>query len=540
MMRVHLAPNRSRLALVPAMLVVAATLLGAFGASARAASGGAGPASPEAHAVSAADWPLAGGTTFNTRDATEEHLISPTTAPRLRTRWTLKGDGNYYTTPTVVKGTLYTPSNSGELSAIDARTHHVKWSKPISAYTGVSGDVSRSSPAYSDGELVLGDRHTHSGARVFAVDAATGAKRWSTTVSTHRAAYITASPEVVDGVVYVGVSSNATGFSATPGYPCCTFRGSVVALSAATGKVLWQTFMVPPNHGRLGGYSGGAVWGTTPVADPATGLVYVGTGNNYTVPFGVCAEVGQPFCAKPAADDHFDSVVALDMKTGKIVWARHGDAADTFNAGCEFLSVITFGLVPCGGDQDFGSGPNLYTTTIGGKPVQLLGVGQKTGIYRAYDPTDGHLVWKTRVGPTGLGGGILLGSAVDGRRVYVAEADSNHTPYEIKQPDGSTKTITGGSWAALDAATGKILWQTADPQGAQDRGMITVANGVVFASSAARSGDDMYVLDARTGRILKSFDSGGAINGGASVVDGTAYWGAGQETGNLVAVAPGR
>jgi polyvinyl alcohol dehydrogenase (cytochrome) len=96
-----------------------------------------------------------------------------------------------------------------------------------------------------------------------------------------------------------------------PGCDCCTFRGSVVALDATTGRLLWKTRMVPA------GYSGGSVWGSTPAIDPSTGLLYVGTGDNYSVPAGVCSVPNQTGCTEPAADDHFDSIVALDMRTGR-------------------------------------------------------------------------------------------------------------------------------------------------------------------------------------------------------------------------------
>ena len=88
----------------------------------------------------------------------------------------------------------------------------------------------------------------------------------------------------------MGVSSEQEGLAAQPGYQCCTFRGSVVALDAATGRLLWQTYTVPA------GYSGGAVWGSTPAVDRADGLLYVGPGTT-TPPRPASA----PPLARPAA-----------------------------------------------------------------------------------------------------------------------------------------------------------------------------------------------------------------------------------------------
>jgi hypothetical protein len=53
-----------------------------------------------------------------------------------------------------------------------------------------------------------------------------------------------------------------------------------VALNAISGEILWKRYVVPDNDGAAGGYSGGAVW-QPPAIDPARGLLYVGTGNNY-------------------------------------------------------------------------------------------------------------------------------------------------------------------------------------------------------------------------------------------------------------------
>jgi polyvinyl alcohol dehydrogenase (cytochrome) len=79
----------------------------------------------------------------------------------------------------------------------------------------------------------------------------------------------------------------------------------------------------------------------------------------------------------------------------------------------------------------------------------------------------------------------------------------------------------------MDQATGKILWQTPDPQGSFDIGFVSTANGVVYGGSVATTGTNMYALDAATGKILWSFASGGSVTGGAAIVDGSVYWGSG-------------
>jgi polyvinyl alcohol dehydrogenase (cytochrome) len=315
---------------------------------------------------------------------------------------------------------------------------------------------------------------------------------------------MTGSPVIDHGVAYVGLSS---GEEAVPGISF-DFRGSVVALDLRTGRLIWRRYMVPP------GYTGGAVWGSAPVVDHKTGLLYVATGNNYSVPPGVCVSAGQTACAPPAADDYFDAIVGLDLRSGAVRWAAKTISSD-----------VTEGPGP---DYDFGSSPNLYTTVIDGRPTDLLGIGQKSGIYWALDPANGRVVWKTQVGAGGEVGGIMWGSATDGRRVYVAISDYFHTPYTIISATGKLSTIDGGSWSALDAGTGRILWQTPDPQGAADIGFVSAADGVVYGGSAAPAGNTMYALDASDGRIAWAFASGSSVVSGAAIVDGIVYWGTGD------------
>ena len=155
--------------------------------------------------------------------------------------------------------------------------------------------------------------------------------------------------------------------------------------------------------------------------------------------------------------------------------------------------------------------------TAAGKMRELVGAGQKSGDYWALDPSTGALVWKTNTGPGGTAGGLQWGSAVDGKRIYTANANSNQVSYQ-----GSTS----GIWSALDAATGQILWQTRPEHGGGTSGPVTTANGVVFGCSLDDDGY-MYALDAATGAELWSFASGGSCLSGAAISNGTVYWGSG-------------
>lgn len=475
-------------------------------------------ATPVAAALATtSDWPSAGQNLHNTRDAAAETIIGPSNVSGLTPRWHVPTTGYVPGTPTVADGVVYATDLGGTLWAVDAATGQVNWSHSVGSYLNTLFAVSRNSPAVDGDKLVIGTGSmpltavTPVGAYLVGVDASSGARLWKTKIDTDPYATITGSPVIHDGVVYAGVSS----LDELVDFLTPVFRGKVVALDEDTGQVLWQTYTAPP------GYTGNAVWGSAPVVDPERGLLYVATGNNYTVPPGVCKSPTETGCTPSAADNYFDAVLALDLDTGAVVWARKTLTADTAT-----LPSLVLGTE--GPDYDFGSSPNLFTTTIDGVATELLGIGQKSGIYWALDPDTGDVVWQTQVGPGGLEGGILWGSATDGTRVYVALSNFlSPTPYTITSATGQTSTITGGSWSALDAATGQILWQTADPQGSPDMGFMSTANGVVYAPSASVVGNTMYALDAADGTILWDFASGGSTIAGAAIVDGSVYWASG-------------
>jgi polyvinyl alcohol dehydrogenase (cytochrome) len=458
------------------------------------------------------DWTSSGQNNHNTRDAAAEHILSPANVSRLDPRWTFPTAGNVSAVATVVGAVAYVPDWGGKLWAIDIQTGRVRWSHDISDYTGTPGAVSRTSPAYWNGELILGtgnvmdDRLT--GAFEIAVEARTGALLWRTRTDENDAAIMTGSPTVDNGIVYTGVSSKTEHLRITP-----RFRGSVEALEARTGKLLWKTYMVPE------GFNGGAVWSSQPVVDHKTNLLYVTTGNSYSVPSDHCVNPGQTHCKPLPADDHIDSIVALDLGTGHVRWAHHTLTADTWTMSQPNSSP----------DFDFGAGPNLYTTRIHGKPTDVLGAGQKNGMYYALDPATGRLIWSTQAGPGGVLGGIEWGTSTDGKRIYAAITNGSHKSYTYTTFNGRKGTTKGGLWTALDAATGAILWQTADPEGGAyiTDGFVSSANGVVYAGS---SGGNFYAMDAKSGKIEWTFPSGGAVWSGATIVDGVVYWGSGYDT----------
>jgi polyvinyl alcohol dehydrogenase (cytochrome) len=272
------------------------------------------------------------------------------------------------------------------------------------------------------------------------IDRFTGALKWATQVDSHPAAVVTSSPLLENGKLYVGVSSGEESFSLIPNYPCCSFRGSVVSLDAKTGKLLWKTYTIDDSAYfqsdgvTPSGFAGAAVW-SSPALDRRRHSLYVTTGNNYTAPEGV---VTLP------PGDHIESIMALDLDTGAIKWSQRMTEGDAF------VIADLFANPPGGGpDWDFGSGANLFRTQIGGKPQDVVGAGQKSGIYWAVDADSGSVLWKTPVGPGGHLGGIHWGTAVDSQRVYVGVNDELGVPYML-QGNGSRSSDGCGRVASRE------------------------------------------------------------------------------------------
>ena len=199
--------------------------------------------------------------------------------------------------------------------------------------------------------------------------------------------------------------------------------------------------------------------------------------------------------------------MALDLATGVINWATRALPFDAWTVDCiPFLGDGDNCPDPAGPDYDFGQAPALFKTKAGnGKPVELVGAGQKSGQYWALDPDTGEIVWVTQAGPGGIAGGLQWGSAVDGQRVYTANANADAASWML--PDGTT--TSQGIWSALDAFTGEVLWQVTPTEGGSTSGPVTTANGVVFGCSldpqpTLVDSGHMYALDAATGSELWS------------------------------------
>jgi len=501
-------------------------------------------------------WRMIGNDPANTRNQPFEHRIKPANVSRLALKWAATITGDVSATPAIAKGAVYFGDFGGTVWKLNAETGAVIWSHKVPDYTGNAGDYARTSPSLAGDTLVVGvikGSTVVPGPNMLGIDATTGTLRWKTQIHPDFHAAMTGSPVLVGNTVITGISANGAGGTGA------TFRGAIVALNAQTGVILWRTYSLPDNGGLPTGYAGATMF-SPPAVDVANGLVFGTFGQTYRKPASVdaCnAAVPGGFdesCEQPGA--YWKSIVAFDLKTGESRWSYRVQGHKPWMRACGSQPpTVTWCPAESDGEKwDMGgSGANVMRLKIHGRWRDVVGVGEKSGVYLLLDAKTGKFIWNTLIGPGGDQGGMEWGTAFDGHRIYASITNHHHIPYELTQNGViSNTTATGGSWAALDPETGKILWQTADPGlitltgptppgagifGSWALAPVTSANGIVYAASMAHqspTADQMFALDGKTGEILWRYSTGDpvnptghSVNAGPAVVDGTVYWGSG-------------
>jgi polyvinyl alcohol dehydrogenase (cytochrome) len=455
--------------------------------------------------------------------------------PKLEVKWAFAypGDIRAYAPPTVAGGRLFVGSSGGIIYSLDAKTGCVHW------YHDAGADV-RSAITIASIEhegrtreaVFFGDQR----AFAHALDAATGEEIWKRRLDDYPVARITSSPIYHNGRLYVGIASGEEAAGAAAGYECCRFRGSAVAVDAATGEIVWKTYTVdepkPTTRNAAGtqlwGPSGAPIW-SSPAIDTVRNVVYVTTGNNYSKP--------------PAALS--DAFIALDLETGRIVWSRQMTEGDTWIAACRLEDKTNCPDLEAP-DFDFGASPILVTLA---DRKRLLLAGQKSGIVHALDPDrEGALVWQTRVGQGGSMGGVQWGSATDGERIYVAVSDIRRIPVQHAWATEADPAVGGGMFA-LNLSDGAQIWYT--PPGVcgerprcapAQPGAVSAIEGVAFSGSmdghlrAYSTEDGSILLDFDTIRAYETVNGvpgqGGSLDGaGPTIADGIVSVNSGYPSG---------
>jgi polyvinyl alcohol dehydrogenase (cytochrome) len=456
-------------------------------------------ASDFANPLSGPVWNGWGVNTANTRYQDGSMAgITAADVPRLKVKWAFgfPGELSVDAQPTIAGGRVFVGTQSGTVYALNAATGCVHWVFPAAAAVRAAVTIGHvetgSGPRFA---AFIGDR----AANVYAVDAANGQLLWTTKVDDYPFARVTGSPVLHNGRIYVGVASGEETAGAVADYECCRFRGSLVALNAATGKQIWKTYTIaeearPTTKNKIGtqlwGPSGAPIW-ISPAIDVKRNAAYVTTGNNYSGP--------------PTSTS--DAFVAFDLDTGKILWSRQMTAADDWNTSCRLPDKINCTNVDAP-DFDFASPPILVTLANGRR---ALVAGQKSGVVHALDPDqNGQILWQERVGKGGINGGVQWGSAADQANVYVALSDIGRIAIPNSQgtvPDPEA----GGGMFALRLDNGQRVWHTPPPPcGPRERcspaqsAAVSAIPGVAFSGSVD---GHIRAYSATSGAIVWDFDT---------------------------------
>ena len=406
---------------------------------------------------------------------------------RLKLKWAFgfPGATSAGTQPVVAGGRVYAATAEGEVYVLDAKTGCIHWTLEVEASIRSAITLEQR----GDGQLVayFGDQ----AANVYAVDARVGKILWKVDVDEHPHAALTAAPQLHNGRLYVPVSSREESQVGDARYPCCSFRGSVVALEATTGRHLWQTYVVaqtprPTAKNSIGtqlyGPAGGAIW-NTPTIDTRRGVLYVGTGNNFA----------------PPATELSDSLLALDLETGAVRWSRQVTENDIWNGSCRQpnreAAVCPDKDAP---DFDF-TGSSVLVDVGNGR--QLIVVGNKSGVMFGFDPdASGAIVWQQRIAQGSSSGGIFWGSATDGVNIYAANAD-----FVADNPAAS------GGMHALDLRTGRVVWSVPgagcanrNPCKPSQAAALTLVPGAAFSGTMDGR---LRAYSTRDGKVLWEYDT---------------------------------
>jgi len=406
--------------------------------------------------------------------------------------------------PTIGMGAVFVGSQDGTVYAFDLETGCVRWTYAARAEVRTGITLGKRGP---DGAATayFGDII----ANLYAVDATTGELVWQTSPDEHHSATLTGTPAYAAGKLYVPVSSLEVVTAANPEYACCTFRGHVMAVDAADGSVIWDSYAIPDPPASVGttsvgtdmlGPSGAPVW-TSPTVDVAKNLLIFGTGENYSSP----------------ADTNSDAVIAVALDTGERLWSRQTFPGDAWNVACMMADNPNCPEED-GPDYDQASSPLLVDI---GEGKTVVVAGQKDGRVFALDwETGENKLWEVKLGRGSIQGGVHFGMAADGTTVYVPINDMNDT----RNGEWLDPELARPGVSAVNAVTGEVLWShvqenvCGEGRPFCDPGVsaaITATDGAVIAGHLDGI---IRIYDRDSGEIIWSYNTTAPVTGTNGVI----------------------
>jgi glucose dehydrogenase len=446
------------------------------------------------------EWPSANKDYSNTR-ATHDSVINSQNVQTMGIAWTfpLSGFSEWgaaATNPLILNNTVYLQDLKSNVFAIDLTTGQLLWKKEYNL-----DNFGPNGPAVGWDKLFIPKGHYD----VAALNLEDGRELWSTRLSDKSYVGIDIQLITYDNMVYVSTVPGSTNedFHTGGGY------GVIYALDQKTGNLVWKFNTVDSEEiwGNPAVNSGGGSW-YPPAIDTDKGITYWGTGNPAPVPGTDKFPSGS---SRPGPNLYTDSMLALDSRTGKLLWYKQVKPHDLF-------------------DLDFQSSPILATAMINGKSTEIIIGSGKLGKVYAFDRKSGEIYWQTPVGqhqndvltelPAGTtpvlpgpDGGVLTPMAYDDSVLYVPIVNhaGDYTPTGFIESTYDENAGTG-ELAALDISTGKPLWSKSFDS--ITIGAATVVNDLVFTSTL----DGMiYALDKKNGEEVWTYQAPGGINGWPAV-----------------------
>jgi outer membrane protein assembly factor BamB len=387
--------------------------------------------------------------------------------------------------------TVYCQDLGNNIFALDLTTGAIKWKKLYN-----ESNIGPNGVAIGWGK-VFGSADPYNMA---ALDMNTGNQLWMTQISNQPTTGTDIQPGIYGGLV---LTSTVPGSSAGDFYSGGAI-GTIYALDQATGKIAWSfdTVDSPDIWGNKAVNSGGGCW-YTPAVDLNTGILYWGISNPAPWPGTKDFPNGS---SRPGPNLYTDSMVALDGKTGKLLWYTQVYPHDN-----------------C--DLDFQIAPILASGNINGVQQDIVIGAGKVGRVVAFNRKTGAILWETFVG-THQNDQLANIPADNVTRVYPGSLGGVETPmayadgvvyvpllnlYSQYTPSGSAASQSfgegTGELVAIDVNTGKILWDKTFPS--INVGGATVVNDLVFTATFDGT---IYAFKRDTGEQVWKYQAPGAIN----------------------------